>query len=117
MHKSGTMNDIRLQIAKTCDIIRKKHRKLKKLTSGMETQFNNTYKPIIELLEKIAAQREGEKEEEKGERGVQKLEMPEGIEQLIMRPVERPVARSRKRKVADASAIENSSIFQTVKHG
>ena len=92
------MKDIKLQIAKTRDIIRKKYRKLKELTSGMETQFANTYKPRIEQQHL----REGEQ-----------LKMPEEREQGI---VERPIAHSRKRKVADASAIGNSSVLQTEKH-
>ena len=95
---------------------------MKELTSGIETQFANTYKPIIVPLEKIVAQREGEREGD--EEGVQqllipegeRLEMPEEREQWIRRPVERLVAHSRKRKVADASVIGSSSVFQTEKH-
>ena len=105
------MKDIKLQIAKTRDIIRKKYRKLKEFTSGMETQFANTYKPIIEPLEKIAARREGERVEERQNlREGEQLEMPEERQQGIM---ERPIAHCRKRKVADASAIVNSSVLQT----
>ena len=120
------MKNVIEEIEKTRKIIRQKYEKLKQNIDGDEIQFARKYKPIIEPLTKIATNQTNHAREIEGEgeaaRDLVIADPGERDAEYEIEPVRqeiepaRPILKTRKRKVHDASAITDTSIFQPEKY-
>ena len=114
------MKNLAEEIAKTREIIRQKYAKLREQSSGIRDEFAKTYKPIIEPLEKIARNQgrlnNNNNDNNNNNNAINNNQEEEEEVEGVAEDVNRNIVVSRKRKLAEASALGDNSIFQPEKY-